>query len=291
MVLKMPMNTIDLHMHSTCSDGTMTPRQLVAHANKLGMTVISVTDHDTICHVKDVQFEAEQQGIEIISGIEVSAEYEGRGTMHILGYFIDPENDDIFDMLKKFREGRDERNPKIVEKLNELGVKIEYTDVLKEAAGQSVGRPHIARVMLQKGYIRNTREAFDKYLAKGAPAYYDRVRFYPEKIISVIHAAGGLAFLAHPKQLGIMNVRELEALVQKLISQGLDGIEVYSSCQNKKEVKIYRTIAEKFDLLVSGGSDFHGITKEHIEMGYIGEGASLDYSVIDAMRARIKSRN
>lgn len=290
MVLKMPMNTIDLHMHSTCSDGTMTPIQLVEHAAKLCMTVISVTDHDTLSHVKDVMREAERKEIEVIPGIEVSADYPGNGTMHILGYFIDPDNDEIYNMLKKFRDGRDERNPKIIEKLNELGLKIEYSEILKEAAGQSVGRPHIARVMLNKGYIKNTKEAFTKYLAKGAPAYFDRVRFSPEEIISVIHAAGGLAFLAHPKQLGNLNSRELEKLIAELIVKGLDGIEVYSSCQNKKDVKIYKSLAEKFNLLISGGSDFHGITKEYIEMGFLGEGVTLEYSVITAMKNRLKKK-
>jgi predicted metal-dependent phosphoesterase TrpH len=225
--------------------------------------------------------------VEIIPGIEVSAEYDSRGTMHILGYFVDPENDEIFAMLQEFRDGRDARNPKIVKKLNELGLAIEYQEVLKEAAGQSVGRPHIARVLVNKGYVKNTKEAFDKYLAKGAPAYFDRVRFYPEKIIQVIHTAGGLAFLAHPKQLGLSNKEQLDRLIAQLVSYGLDGIEVYSSCQSKKDNKQYLALARKYDLLVSGGSDFHGLTKEHVDMGFMGDGVSLDYSIVEKMKERL----
>jgi predicted metal-dependent phosphoesterase TrpH len=284
------MNEIDLHMHTTCSDGTMTPRQIIAHAKAKGMKVISVTDHDTISHISDILREAEGSGIEVIPGTEVSAEYDSRGTMHILGYYIDPTNDEIYIMLQQFRDGRDERNPKIIERLNELGVNIDYSDVLKEAAGQSVGRPHIARVMLNKGYVSSTKEAFDRYLAKGAPAYFDRVRFYPERIISVIHAAGGLAFLAHPKQLGIKKKDELEKLLIELMQYGLDGIEVYSSCHSAKDIAIYLELARKYDLLISGGSDFHGLLKDHIDMGCVGGDGQLDYAMVEKMKQRLKKQ-
>jgi 3',5'-nucleoside bisphosphate phosphatase len=284
------MNQIDLHMHSTCSDGTMTPRELIVYAKEKGLRTISVTDHDTISHIKDVLTAAAESDIEVIPGIEVSAEYDARGTMHILGYYIDPENDEIYDMLQDFRDGRDERNPKIIARLNELGLKIEYKDILKESAGQSVGRPHIARVLVNKGYVKDTKEAFDVYLAKGALAYFDRVRFSPEKIISVIHASGGLAFLAHPKQLGIKNRAELETLIEQLIVYGLDGIEVYSSCHMPKNIKLYLDLAKKYDLLISGGSDFHGGTKGYIDMGSIGDAIQLEYAIVEQMKARLKTR-
>lgn len=282
------MNQIDLHMHTTCSDGTMSPQEIIAYAKEKGLRTISVTDHDTISHIKEVISAATGSGIEVIPGIEVSAEYDSRGTMHILGYYIDPDNDELYAMLKDFRDGRDTRNPQIVARLNELGLAIEYKEVLKEGAGQSIGRPHIARVLLKKGYVRSTKEAFDRYLAKGAPAYFDRVRFFPEKIISVIHAAGGLAFLAHPKQLGIKNTPELERLVSQLITYGLDGIEVYSSCHQPKNIKTYLDIAKKYDLLVSGGSDFHGGTKEYVDMGCIGDAVELEYALVEKMKARLK---
>mgnify|MGYP006286122701 FL=1 len=281
------MNRIDLHMHSTCSDGTMTPSEIVDYAARRGMRIISITDHDTVAHVKEALLAAEERSVEMIPGIEVSAEYESRGTMHILGYFIDHTNEDMNKMLRRFREGRDERNPKIVSRLNELGLDIEYKDVLKEAAGQTVGRPHIAQVLVDKGYVRNSKEAFTKYLAKGSPAYFDRIRFYPDTIIDIIHKAGGLAFLAHPKQLAISDDTRLEELVRSLISFGLDGIEVYSSCHNKKERALYERIAEQYDLLISGGSDFHGVTKEHIELGYIGNGIEMKDRVVTKMKERL----
>ena len=281
------MNRIDLHMHSTCSDGTMTPSEIVDYAARRGMRIISITDHDTVAHVKEALLAAEERSVEMIPGIEVSAEYESRGTMHILGYFIDHTNEDMNKMLRRFREGRDERNPKIVSRLNELGLDIEYKDVLKEAAGQTVGRPHIAQVLVDKGYVRNSKEAFTKYLEKGSAAYFDRIRFYPDTIIDIIHKAGGLAFLAHPKQLAISDDTRLEELVRSLISFGLDGIEVYSSCHNKKERALYERIAEQYDLLISGGSDFHGVTKEHIELGYIGNGIEMKDRVVTKMKERL----
>ena len=282
------MNTIDLHIHSTHSDGTLTPQKIVELALKEGMRVISVADHDTVTQVKEVAKAAEGADIEVISGVEVSADFT-EGTMHILGYGVDPDNDELYEMLQEFRRGRDERNPQIVEKLRELGIDIAYEEVLREAGGVAVGRPHIAQVLLKKKAVKTMKEAFDKYLAKGAPAYFDRIRFSSLKIISAIHNAGGLAFLAHPKQLRIDNKNNLDKLVQKLIDEGLDGIEVYSSCHSKEERKQYLKIAEKYDLLISGGSDYHGIDKDYINMGFVGDGIELDYSVVEKMKARLNS--
>ena len=283
------MNTIDLHIHSTHSDGSYTPRELVKRAKKKGLHAISIADHDTITQIKESLEAGEKYRLEVIAGVEVSADFTG-GTMHILGYFVDPDDDGLFDMVSQFRAGRDERNPKIIEKLNALGADIAYEDVLREAGGLSVGRPHIARVLVKKGFVKSMEEAFRKYLAKGAPAYVNRVRFSSAKIISVIKQAGGLAFLAHPKQLRIGEIQQLQTLVEELIAEGLDGIEVYSSCHSKEETEAYKHIAHTYNLLISGGSDYHGASKPEVGLGYIGEGIELDRSLVDEMKKRLMSR-
>jgi len=283
----MPVNTIDLHIHSNHSDGAYSPQEIVRIAEKKGLRAIAVADHDTISHIKPVLSAGEGASLDVLAGVEVSAEFRG-GTMHILGYFVDPDNNELYDMLNRFREGRDERNPQIIEKLNALGIMIDYEEVLQEAAGMSIGRPHIARVLVNKGVVSNMQEAFDKYLKKGAPAYVNRVRFSSQKIISVIKSAGGLAFLAHPKQLNMTDIKDLTALVEKLVHEGLDGIEVYSSCHTAEDIRTYETLTRTYDLLVCGGSDFHGISKPDIAMGFIGEGIELDYQIVEKMKARLK---
>jgi len=279
------MNTVDLHMHSTHSDGTCSPFELVQLAEKRGLRAIAITDHDTLSHIKETLEIGSVMNMEVIAGVEVSADFTG-GTMHILGYFVDPSSDELFDMLERFRTARADRNPKIIKKLNELGLPIAYEEVVREASGGPIGRPHIARVLVKKGLVSNFQEVFDKYLTKGGPAYIDRVRFSAEKIISVIHKAQGLAVLAHPKQLKIEDNNKLDALVEKLTQSGLDGIEVYSSCHSKKESQRYASLAEKYNLLISGGSDFHGMNKEHIEMGFTGVDVELSYDIVLEMHKK-----
>ncbi|MBU1862447.1 MAG: PHP domain-containing protein [Candidatus Omnitrophica bacterium] len=282
------MNTVDLHLHSTYSDGTYTPAELIHMAEMKGMEAIGITDHDTINHIKEVhKLGAKAKLRDVLAGVEVSAEFSS-GTMHIVGYFVDPDNTDLCDMLNRFTAGRSERNPQIIEKLNALGVSITYDEVLKEANGASVGRPHIANVMVQKGAVRSMKEAFDKYLAKGAPAYVNRTRASSEKIIAVIKKAGGVSFLAHPRQLGVGKKKELERIVARLADEGLDGIEAYSSSHTREDVHRYEGLAQKYQLLLSGGSDFHGLGKEHIVLGFVGAGVTLSYDIIKKMKERIK---
>lgn len=289
MLLKMPMNTIDLHMHSNHSDGSHSPYELVAMAKSRGLRTISITDHDTISQISESLQAAEALSFDVIAGVEVSAEYDG-GTMHILGYGVDPDNDALFAMLQKFREGRDLRNPRIIEKLQELGVPIAYEEVLKEAAGASVGRPHIARVLVRKGVVSEMQEVFDTYLAKGAPAYVERFRFSSREIIDVIHQSGGVAFLAHPKLLRIDRAEVLHSLLQRLISEGLDGIEAYSQCHTKKEIHQYEKLAKQYRLAISGGSDFHGDGKPYVVMGSIGKDVVLDPVHVETLKAMIAER-
>ncbi len=279
------MNEIDLHIHSTVSDGSMSPEEIIVYAKKLGLKAISITDHDTLGHIEESLAAGIEHGLEVLPGIEVSAQYE-KGTMHILGYFIDYRNDGLFNMLLRFREGREERNPKIIKKLNDLGIDINYEEVLKEAAGQSVGRPHIAKVLYDKGYVSNVKEAFYLYLAKGAPAYCDRFRFGADIIIKNIHGAGGLSFLAHPKQLNCKSEEELGNVVRELVESGLDGIEVYSSSHKSSDEALYKKISEKYGLLVSGGSDFHGLNKYGVELAVYGSDV-VKYELVEKMKERL----
>lgn len=270
-------------MHTTHSDGTFLPRDLVKHAKEKGLKCISVTDHDTMSSYEECLDESKKQGLELISGIEISADFEP-GTLHILGYFMDPELQELKQTLLDIQKARLERNPQIIEKLNKIGIDITLKEVIAESGGKQVGRPHFARVLLKKGVIKNMEEAFRKYLAKGKPGYVDKRRLSSKDAIQSINKAGGIASIAHPKQ---MKLQEPELLkeFERLVDEGLGGIEAYNSCQNANEAKIYKQIAKRFNLVVTGGSDFHGSNKPDVKLGEFG--AELDYKVIENMKASL----
>jgi 3',5'-nucleoside bisphosphate phosphatase len=282
------MNTVDLHIHSHYSDGSQSVREIIHRAHKKKLKAISITDHDTIAQNREALEEGRKKKLEVITGVEVSAEYEP-GTLHILGYFFDRENTELYEMLERFKNARDDRNPQIVQKLNELGIPLEYEDVLREASGIAVGRPHIARAMLKKGFVQSMGEAFDKYLSKGKPAYVNRDRLSAEEIIMVLQRSGGLAVLAHPFELKLENMDELDKLVGELITKGLQGIEVYSSCHSLEKIKDYEQLADKYNLLRTGGSDYHGDNKPKVDIGFVGEGIELSYEIVERMKDRIKT--
>lgn len=281
------MNYIDLHMHSTHSDGTMTPRQLIIEAEMRGLKAVSITDHDTITQVPEALKHAEGRKVEVISGVEVSADFP-EGTMHILGYFFDCGNKELNEMLDKYREGREERNPKIIKNLQKLGCQITYDEVESVAEGNAIGRPHIAKIMIRHGFVSSSYEAFAKYLKKGAPAYEERLRFSSAEIIDTLHKAGGLVFLAHPKQLHCRDTAHLREVVDRVVSEGIDGIEVYNSCHRTKDIKLYEKLAKEKGLLMSAGSDFHGKNREFADMSYVGAGIEVDYDMIEKMKERLK---
>ena len=279
------MNYLDLHLHSTFSDGTHTPQELIKMAEKLGLKCISITDHDTVSHISPALAASKNSTVEVIPGVEVSADFSP-GTMHILGYGVDYTNNILQNMLLAYRAGREIRNPQIIKKLQENGCKITYEEIRSVANGETIGRPHIARVMVEKGFVSNIYEAFDLYLKKGALAYVDRVRFSSYEIINAIHNANGLAFIAHPKQLLCNNTTELYEIVTRLVAEGIDGIEVFHSSHKKKDIKIYQKIAENHNLLISGGSDFHGGNKTFPVFGSVGEGVCLGYDIVEKIKAR-----
>jgi predicted metal-dependent phosphoesterase TrpH len=262
---------IDLHTHTTASDGTFTPEELIRHAHEVGISVISVTDHDTADGTAEAGAEAEKVGIVFIPGIEISAEYSDRGTMHILGYFIDEKNDRMADALDFLKESRRLRNPKMIKLLNEAGISITMEDVIDEAGGGQVGRPHFAKTMIKKGFASSINEVFDKYIKKGGPCYVNKERLSPEKSIELILAAGGIPVIAHPKTLGVPIGGELKKLVAGLVDYGLMGIECYYFSHTGAETRKYIELAEGLGLLVTGGTDFHGENKPNIRLG-VGKG-------------------
>ncbi len=259
---------VELHCHSTASDGTLTPTQVVELAKRSGLTALALTDHDTIAGVGEAASAASSLGLDFISGIEISAEYPPPGTMHILGYGVDPDSPQLTRLTEDLIAGRDNRNPKIVAKLNEMGVAVTMKEWEDEAKGAVLGRPHLAAILLRKGYVSSIKQAFDKYIGQGAPAYADKERLTPRQAIERIRASGGLPVLAHPIQLRTGNDAQLERVVKDLLDLGLVGLEVIHSDHDAGMVEKYTQLANRFGLLKTGGSDFHGSNKKDIELGF-----------------------
>jgi predicted metal-dependent phosphoesterase TrpH len=258
---------VDLHCHSTASDGTLPAAEVVRLAVENGLSALALTDHDTIGGIAEAAAAAKRASLEFLAGIEISAEYPHPGTMHLLGYGVDPESATLRDLTKTLLAGRDNRNPKIVEKLRSLNVAITIEEVEKEAGGKVIGRPHIAAILVRKGYVSSIKQAFDKYLAPGGLAYFDKERLSPKQAVGMILESGGVPVLAHPIQLRYSNDAELERIVKDLVDLGLAGIEVIHSDHDGNLVEQYSGLAKRFGLLKTGGSDFHGRNKENIQLG------------------------
>jgi 3',5'-nucleoside bisphosphate phosphatase len=280
----MSMGYIDLHLHTTASDGVRSPSEIVNYAKAKGLQAIAVTDHDTIEGLEEAVTEGQRIGFEVIPGIEISAEHSP-GSMHLLGYFLDIHHPLLNERLAYLQKARAERNPKIVENLNRLGVKISYDEVVKASGGGQVGRPHFAQVLLEKGYVRTFQEAFERFLKKGASAYVDKVRFRPAEAIHFIREAGGVAVVAHPNTLGVNGSKAFEALLLQLIREGLEGIEVHYPEHSPSETAQYKFLAEKHGLVITGGTDYHGIEGTDLDIG-VGRGdMKLPYSILENLSA------
>jgi predicted metal-dependent phosphoesterase TrpH len=278
------MGHVDLHLHTTASDGVLSPSEIVRYAKAKGLQAIAITDHDTIDGCEEGLSEGERIGFEVIPGIEISAEYSP-GSMHILGFFLDIHHPLLNERLEYLQKARAERNPKMVAKLNQLGMEVTYEEVLKASGGGQVGRPHFANVLLEKKYVRNFQEAFERFLKKGAPAYVDKFRFTSKEALHFIHEARGVAVLAHPNTLGVKKYSELEKLVLQLVDEGLKGIEVYYPEHSAVEVAQYKNLADRYSLLSTGGTDYHGIEKNELDIG-VGRGEMrLPYSIVENMKA------
>jgi predicted metal-dependent phosphoesterase TrpH len=246
---------LDLHCHSTASDGVLTPTRVVERAHELGITALALTDHDTLGGLAEARLAGDRLGIEILTGVEISSTNQGGGSLHILGYLFDETDPSLAERLSALNEGRDGRNKKLAAKLTELGFPIAIEEVAARAKG-TVGRPHFAAVMIDKGYVRTYEEAFDRFLAEGRRAFIDKEILSPREAIDALHGAKGLAVLAHPLAYA-QDPARVEALVASLAGLGIDGIEVDYAAYTTGERSMLRCFAERYRLLALGGSDFH----------------------------------
>jgi predicted metal-dependent phosphoesterase TrpH len=280
---------IDLHTHTNESDGTCTPAELVDAARRLHLEALAITDHDTFAGYDQAVPLACAAGLDLICGIELSCRLAGsrESSIHLLGYFIkDPPSQTFRKWLDEVLADRRDRNARLLDKLQSMGVDIQLSEV-ECGAGSLTGRPHFARVLVQKGYARNSEDAFRKYLGESAPAFVERHGPYAVAGIQKVIDAGGLPVLAHPVRLGIRNARDEEALILELCEAGLGGIEVYHADHRPADVERYERLSKKLDLAVTGGSDFHGATKPSHALGTGVKGnLSIPREVLDRLRAR-----
>ena len=273
---------VDLHVHSTASDGTYSPAEVARLAKSSGLVGFALTDHDTAAGVKEAANEARKLGLAFVPGIEISVEFPRPGTMHILGYGIDPDSEGLRELSTWQVGSRNRRNPQIIQKLRDLGVAITLEEIEAIAGSDVIGRPHIAKILLDKGYVSSTKQAFDKYLGQGGAAYVNRERLPARRAFDLIALAGGVAVLAHPVQLATQNDAQLHRIVKDLVDLGLKGIEVIHSDHTPELVEKYTKMAEQYLLLKTGGSDFHGANKKDIEMG-LAKGQRIPRQMLDEL--------
>lgn len=272
---------IDLHCHSTASDGKYTPSELVELAVKKGVSVLGIADHDTLGGLSEGVEAGKARNFRVIPGIELSVNAPW-GSLHLLGYFSRPDPPNVAGRVGEIQSFREHRNPLIAKRLQELGISISYEVVVRSAGGQVIGRPHFAQVMLDMGAVSSTQEAFDRFLKKGAPAYVDRQRLDIRDAIRLIRADNGIPVLAHPGLIPLANPNaEIGKVVKSFAEMGGLGIEAYSPVHSQSFTEILLESASRNQLLVTGGTDFHGDSKPKLQLG-IGEG---DFLVPDELMA------
>jgi len=248
---------VDLHLHTTASDGIYTPSEIVRRAAEKGMEYISITDHDTINGISEALATAREfDNLTVIPGVEISTDHPN-GLAHILGYFINYNNQKFRKVLEEMRHSRELRAQGMIDRLAKLGVHLDWSRVKRIAGDASVGRPHIAQAMLEKGYIDGISDAFHKYIGQGGPAYVERIKTTPEEAVELILDNGGLPVLAHP-----LTIDDPEAMIIRLKAKGLVGIEAYYGEFNRQQVNSLVKLAKKHHLIATGGSDYHGFGTE-----------------------------
>lgn len=269
----------DLHVHTTASDGKLSPEEVVRQSVKINLCGLAITDHDTVDGIAPaVQF-ISQEGLdmELIPGIEFNTEVES-AEVHILGYYLDYAQPSLLLKLQELNKSREERAFKMVERLKRLGLPIEFDRVKELAGGKVLGRPHVADAMIEKGYVFTIGEAFSRYLGYNQPAYVPRYKFLPKEAIDLIKNCGGLSVLAHP---GLIKD---QGLVSKFIAMGINGLEVYYPEHSEQQTSYYEAIADKNGLLVAGGSDFHGGPGDRGKLGSV----RVKRELVQAMRNRLE---
>ena len=276
---------IDLHTHSIFSDGTNTPEELVAMAEKRGLTALGLTDHDTVGGIPRLLAAAKEVSLEGVPGIELSAECE-RGTMHILGYFIDYTSPELLEKIAVVRKGREARNLEILKKLNKLGYVLQWSEVEKHAGADVIGRPHIAQALLERKQVKSKKAAFELLLAKGRPAYAERYRYSAKECIDLIRKAGGVSVLAHPATIYRPD-DELRTIVAELKDFGLNGIEAHYGEHRPENMKKFMGWAEELDLVCTGGTDFHGKNTPDLKLGTGFGQLKVPDEVLEHLKARV----
>jgi predicted metal-dependent phosphoesterase TrpH len=278
------MEFIDLHTHSTASDGSMAPKEVVRLAKERGLKAIALTDHDTIDGLGEAVAAGEQWGVEVIPGVEISARHPG-GSMHILGLCLDYEDNLFAQRLTVLKQARKDRNPQIIAKLNELGIPLTMERVDRLSGRGQMGRPHIARALYEGGFVRSIQEAFDIYLGNQGKAYVSKFRFPPQEAIEMIREAKGVPVLSHPFTLGLNTPDALRERLRELAGLGLAGLEVFYPEHSPQQEALYRSLARELNLLITGGSDFHGANKPEVDLGRINCQNKLTYDLVEALKA------
>ncbi|MBD3379063.1 MAG: PHP domain-containing protein [Candidatus Omnitrophica bacterium] len=274
----------DLHIHTTASDGVLSPSEVVEKALEEGLRTIAITDHDTVSGVEEALAKGREAGITVIPGVEISVEFSP-GTMHMCGYFIDPGDPALLRVLEKIRGGRNKRNEIILEKLKNSGMHVSLEEVLAVSGEEVVSRNHIVKVMVDKGYAGSSQEAFDRFLARGMPCYAERERLSLEAAVRAITGAGGVAVMAHPVQLRLSG-EGYRQIFRQAEEAGVSGVEAYASHHTEEENAFFHGLAEEHGFFVTGGSDYHGEVKPSSRLGVFGDRVKIDH---DALIEKMKS--
>lgn len=267
----------DMHLHSLYSDGKFSPIELLDKVKKLGLQCVSIVDHDNVDGIEEAINYAKSLNIELIPGVELSTTI-GDNDVHLLGYFIDYKNSKLLEYLNYFKEERIKRAKRIIDKLHKLNVPLEIDLVMGNLKNSAIGRPHIARALVESGLVGSYQEAFDNYIKNGGPAYEAKYAFSPQQAIKLINECGGLSFIAHP------SVYLDDNIISHLIDCGIDGIEVFHPSHNEFTIDLLEKIASEYFLLISGGSDYHGGLRDDEEA--LGK-FTISYKYVTAMKKRL----
>ncbi len=283
---------IDLHIHSTASDGSLTPAEIIARARRCGLAAIAITDHDTLAGVNAVMATGLPPDLQFLTGVEISTAsvdvFPCRGSLHLLGYGVDTNDASLQDALKRLQTAREDRNPRIIAKLRRLGIGISMAELEAETVDSQIGRPHIAAWLVRNGFVDTIDEAFERYLGSGRPAYADKYRIGCDTAIQLIRNAGGAPVLAHPALIAPGGDWRLQDLVKRLQAIGLMGIEAYYPEHTPEQTRTYLDWADRFDLVATGGTDFHGTITPGVEMGVGGGRFRVPYQCLADLKARLE---
>ena len=272
---------VDMHIHTVESDGTYTSEEIIERAIKNRVIALAITDHDTVAGLKEGKKAADKYGLEFIQGIEISCN-EKNLEVHILGYYLNLEDEKFLSELKELEEAREKRNRKIIEKFEKIGIIIDIEELKTFAPGNIISRLHFANYLLEKGIVGNKTEAFEKYLGRTGLAYVPKENFPPERAVKILKDNGAFVSLAHPKLI-TLNDEVLNELIIRLKECGLDALEAQYSSFSKIEKQKYKRLAKKHELLITGGSDFHGGNREGVDIG----DAGLEYSQFERIKRKL----